>query len=93
MKYSHNQVCTNNGEIEVGKEYDYKESLPTIISLVKVLADTSNEEFIEFELEVIKSFHNFPKTGEKFSVSARRGHYAYGGMWRLWDAGTYTNQL
>ncbi|MBA7659154.1 hypothetical protein ES703_67125 [subsurface metagenome] len=89
MKFDHNQICTRNNEIEVGKQYIYRESLPTIIAEVKILSDDSDKEFIRFTVVVIKSRGSFPKVGEQFSISAKRGHYAYGGMWRLEDSGTY----
>ncbi len=90
MKFDHNQICTSNDEIEVGKQYIYRESLPLIIAEVKILSDNSDEESIRFTAEVIKSRDNFFKVGEQLSISARLGHYAYSGMWRLEDSGAYS---
>ena len=92
MKYSHNQICTKDDEIEVGKQYCYKEGFPTVIAEVIILEDNSNDEFIAFKVKVIKAFDDFPKAGEEFDISARRGKYAYSGMWRLWDSGTYRDR-
>ena len=87
MKFNHNQVCTKNNEVEVGKQYCYKED--SMIVEVKILADNSDKEFIGFTVEVIESRDDFLKVGEQFPISARRGHYAFSGMWRLWDSGEY----
>jgi len=87
MQFDHNQICTKNNEIEVGKQYCYKED--STIAEVKILADNSDKEFIRFTFEVIESRDVLLKVGEHFSVSAKCGHYAYGGMWRLWDSGEY----
>lgn len=89
MKFDHNQILTRDKEIEVGKQYIYRESMPSILAEVKILADDSDEEFIRFTVEVIKSREDFTKIDGQFTISARRGHYAYGGMWRLEDSGTY----
>lgn len=87
MKFSHNQICTKDNEIEVGKQYCYRED--SAVVEVKMLSDNSDEEFIRFTVEVVASRNDFLKVGEQFSISAKRGHYAYSGMWRLWDSGTY----
>jgi hypothetical protein len=88
-KYNHNQICTKDSEIEVGKKYQYYESLPTIIADVKVLEDNSDEEYLSFKLKVLKDLGGTIQEGEIFHISAAQGHYAYAGMWRLYDLGTY----
>ena len=82
MKYTHNQICTRDSEIVVGKQYDYSED--GMRMRVKVLEDISDDERISFKLKILSE----PK-GENFTVYAARGNYAYNGMWRLWDAGEY----
>jgi len=87
MKFDHNQICTKDNKIEVGKQYCYKED--SVIAEVKILADNSDKEFIRFTIEVVESKDDVLKVGEQFPVSALRGHYAFSGMWRLNDSGTY----
>jgi len=87
-KYQHNQICTDNSSIEVGKEYDYTEDGAPC--RVKVLADESNDEMLAFKLEVTQDpTGRYGGVGSKFEVSAATGNYAFSGMWRLWDPGEY----
>ena len=88
MKYDHNQICTKDNEIEVGKQYCYKED--QFIAEVIVVKDTSNKDGIGFDLKTVKS--NAPslfKVDKVFDIWAASGHYAYNGMWRLYDSGSY----
>lgn len=88
MKFSHNQIVTKDGKIEVGKQYCYKEDW--MIVEVKIISNDSNKEFVGFTLEVVEVIADSCfEVGEQFNITAIRGHYAYNGMWRLWDSGEY----
>ncbi len=87
MKFDHEQICTKNNEIEVGKQYQYKEG--SAIVGVKLISDNSDKEFIGFTVKVVEPIGDSFKVGELFDVTAKRGHYAFSGMWRLYDSGTY----
>ncbi len=86
MKYNHNQICTKENEVVVGNLYQYKED--SWIADVKVIKDTSDEKGIRFDLKIVRQNFNIGGNG-RFSCWAASGHYAYSGMWRLYDAGTY----
>ena len=85
MKYDHNQICTKDNEVEVGKDYDYKED--SSIFRVRVVKEESDKEGIGFKLEILEG----PEKGTSFSCWAANGKYAYSGMWRLYDLNTYVN--
>jgi hypothetical protein len=85
MKYEHNQICTKDGVVSVGQQYTYKEDF--YVAEVKVLEDASDSKGIGFKLEVLKE--NVDSGNKTFDVWAAVGHYAYSGMWRLYDLGTY----
>ena len=82
MKYDHNQICTKGNEIVDGEHYDFKEE--SLVLPVEVISQEPTESWISFTLKEIG------QNGEPFVVGAATGHYAYNGMWRLWDKGTYT---
>ena len=83
MKYDHNQVCTKDNEVKVGEKYQYKEGF--LVANVEVLEDRSNDDGVGFLLEIIDG----PQKGRIFTCWAASGKYAYSGMWRLYDKGTY----
>jgi hypothetical protein len=85
MKYDHNQICTQDNDITIGQEYTYKED--SYIAEVKVLKDNSDEKGIGFKLKVLKE--SYPLGQKTFDCWAATGHYAYSGMWRLFDYGSY----
>lgn len=90
MKYSHNQICVKDGEITTGQQYDYKEE--DWIALVEIVEQNPTEEWIGFTLKVLAQ--NYPINNEDvITVGAATGHYAYNGMWRLFDKGAYTHSL
>lgn len=82
MKYDHNQICTADSVVEVGGIYDFKEE--STILRVKVVAKDHNNDGIGFKLKKLDD-------GTEFNIWAKNGHYAYNGMWRLYDAGTYVH--
>lgn len=83
MNYLHNQICTDGGEIEIGRNYAYFEDFPNAIACVEMLEDNSDDESIKFKLKVIKALHPSMKEGHVFECSAVRGFYAYDGMWKI----------
>ena len=86
MKYEHNPgICTTGNQVEVGKEYDYHETLPTMNSRVRVLKDESDAEGVKLNLLIVAGDY----VGKSFSFFAAHGQYGYGGMARLFDPGTY----
>lgn len=87
MKYDHNQICTTGHEVNVGDKLQYKED--GYVCDVTVLADESNDKEIAFKLRVDALLRWPGGVGEEFSCMAARGHYAYSGMWRLYDLGEY----
>jgi len=90
MKYDHNQICTTDGEIVEGKCYQYYESLPLCIMNIRIIEDRSDGQYIRFLVEKVGFGFPFPVVdSEPFEISALKGHYAYGGMWRLYDLETY----
>lgn len=86
-RYTHNQICTTNGEVEIGKQYQYYED--GYVADVTVLSDESDGEGIGFKLRVDRTLRWPGEVGEEFQCWAKRGYYAYGGMWRLHDLGEY----
>jgi hypothetical protein len=83
MKHQHNQILTDGGEIEIGRNYAYFEEFPNAIACVKALEDNSDDEFIRLKLEVIKPLHLSMKEGHVFECSAKKGFYSYPGMWLI----------
>jgi hypothetical protein len=81
MKYTHNQIQTDNNEIEIGRNYSYFEDSDKAIACVEILEDNSTDELISFKLKVIKSFNAVMQEGEIFNCSALHGNYSYQGMW------------
>jgi hypothetical protein len=90
MKFEHNQVCTKDGIVEVGKSYQYKEE--GSIFTVGVTGMRSDEAGIGFDLVVINVVAGRPPVQKNFSCWAAHGRYAYSGMWRIYDAGKYGNE-
>ena len=87
MKFESSHICTTGKEIEVGKQYQYKED--GWICDVTILEDTSDDEKIEFKLRIDKKLDWPEGMTDDFTVSAARGPGAYNGMWRLWNLGEY----
>ena len=91
MKFAHNQICTTGSKVSVGDTCQYKED--GLVMDVKVLSLTNDDEGIGFELEILNtSIHPIFKSPEKGTTIepwAKAGHYAYSGMWRIYDAGAY----
>lgn len=83
MQYKHNQICTTGKDISIGQEYQYCED--DDVYAVRLLGDTTDADMLRFDFEILAG----PEQGTRFSCSAIHGDYAYGGMWRLYDAGTY----
>lgn len=93
MKFEGNFVMTKNNEVNVGDEICYYESLPLMVCDCLVLDLWKNQEEYGFKLQVVKPISKHGGTpGEVFEVSAVHGHYAYGGMWRIYDKGEYTSK-
>jgi hypothetical protein len=84
-KYEHNQIQTDNKQIEIGRNYSYFEEFPNAIACVEAIEDNSDKDFIKFKLKIVKGIHStmIGKEGQTFDVSAKRGLYAYPGMWRI----------
>lgn len=89
MKFEGNFVMTAKGEVEEGKEYQYYESMPTVICNVIVVNLHHSADGYGFKLKVTKPITNNISEGDEFEVSAAHGNYAYGGMWRLYDKDSY----
>lgn len=89
MKYESNHICTTNNEVEVGKEYQYSEE--GHVCDVVVLEQEEKEDWFEFKLKVLTTSRttDFFSKGNVFTCGAVKGMYAYSGMWRLYDKGTY----
>ena len=87
MKFDHNQICTTGHEVVVGNQYQYSED--GYIADVTILADEGDDEGIGFKLRVDKPLNGGFAKGAEFSCWAAKGHYAYSGMWRLYDLDTY----
>jgi hypothetical protein len=87
--YNHNQILTDNKQVEIGRDYSYFEEFPTAIACVKALEDNSDDEYIKFRIE--KGIHPsmIGKEGKEFEVSAKcglysyPGIYSYPGMWKI----------
>lgn len=92
MKFSGNFVMTKNNEVEKGKEYQYYESMPLCICNVIVEDLYNNEDEYGFTLKITDSITEGMKVGDVFKISAAQGNFAYGGMWRLYDKGTYRSK-
>ena len=87
MKHDHNQICTNEKEVFIGQQYQYKEE--GMLAVVTILEDTSNEKGIGFKLRVDDPMNSPWNKGEEFTCWAASGHYGYSGMWRLWNKDEY----
>lgn len=83
MKFDGNHVMTTNSEVNVGDTVVYKES--PFIHECEVLELWNNEQEYGFKLKILKG----REAGDVFTCSAAQGNHAYGGMWRLFDQGTY----
>ena len=83
-----NSICTDNNEVEVGKKYQYYESMPLVICDVKVIEDNSDEKYVSLKLKVLKYIAGIKlKKGYEFSVSMINEPGAFSGMWRLYPEG------
>lgn len=92
MKYQSNYICTKDSEIEVGKQYQYKETLPSCIWKVTVMADNSTAGEVSFNLRVDEVLQGDARdVGHifDFSYNTKYANGAYAGMVRLYDAGEY----
>lgn len=89
QKFNGNFVMTTNSEVETGEEYCYYESMPTVICNVKVIDMHNDENGYGFSFEVTVPITKNINVGDRFSVGAAHGNYAYGGMWRLYNKGEY----
>ena len=85
--FDHNQICTKDKAVEVGKLYDYYEE--GHICRVKVLEDTSDNDGIGFNLKIEETLSPLFKEGTEFSCWAATGKFAYSGMWRIYNYGEY----
>lgn len=87
-RYPNNpMICTKDDEIRVGGEYDYHETGPSINVRVRVLEDRSDEEFVRLLVEWLAGDQGVGSAPSE--ISMRHGQFGYGGMHRLFDAGTY----
>jgi hypothetical protein len=86
MQFNHNQICTTNKTVEVGNRYQYFES--GCLAEVTVLEINEDKEGIGFKLRVDQPQRGFD-TIKEFDCWASNGLYAYYGMWKLYDLGTY----
>jgi hypothetical protein len=85
--FDHNQICTSGRSVSVGDQCQYYEE--GMVANVEVLDDESNENGIGFRLRVTDALTGPWEAGEEFSCWAAHGHYAYGGMWRLYGPNEY----
>ena len=86
LTIDHQQICTEEQTIEVGKQYQYKED--SLIADVEVLSVEETDIWFDMELKIIKS--NIDVGDAKvFTAGASKGKFAYSGMWKLYDLGTY----
>lgn len=86
-------VCTNNSLVEVGKQYQYKESVPTCIYNVTVIEDNSKDTFVHLRLrvdEVVQGEEAGVGTILDFLFAQEFSNIVYAGMARLYDKGGYT---
>lgn len=91
MRFDHNQIMTAQKIVRAGQVYQYTED--SQLAVVMPLYCRQTEDMIEFELKVLRApefsgFHSM--VGKTFKVSAALGHYAYGGMWRIWNRTEYS---
>lgn len=86
-------VSTIDNEIEVGKKYQYKESLPSVIFEFKVLEDLSDDKTWNFKYEVTGVL---PGADYGIQVGAisnlvfiKDFHGFFPGMFMILDEGSY----
>lgn len=92
MKYNSSHIHTQDNEIEVGKEYQYYESMPNVIANIKIIEDNSTDDMIAFKVEVTDdSLSKWVRVGDQFDITATRENIAYGGMWKIYDKDTYVS--
>lgn len=80
--------ANNNGWdfLEVGKTYQYKED--SMIAMVRILEDNSDEEFYDFYVEVVAANMNI--AGNKFNVShTKKLNGVYSGMSQFYKSPEY----
>ena len=94
-KYEGSSHINTAGKVlEVGENYQYSED--GYIADVRLAADRSTENYMEFGVEILKVLNWSmygegigPKVGEIVTLGATRGPGAYSGMWRLWKPDEY----
>ena len=92
MTFKGNQIHTTNNEVNVGDIVCYYESMPTVICDCEVLELYENEEMYGFKLKITRPIHGQvygAVEGLIMDISAAHGNYAYSGMWKLYNKGTY----
>ena len=96
MKIDASFVETKGNEIEVGKQYQYKESMPNMLFDITILEDLCNEKEWRFKYQVDKVLQGKSyglRDGEEneFMCNKEYANVYHGGMFRIYDAGTYGN--
>lgn len=72
--------------IEVGKQYQYKES--GLIGVIEVLSDDSTDEEYSFEIKFVKAVRDFG--GEPFRISSPKNlNVYYNGMVNIYEHEEY----
>ena len=84
-----NSICTQDSVIEVGKEYQFYESIPLMIVNVVLIEDNSTEDRVKLKLKCIRSYKNSVGVGHEFEVSMINEPIGFSGMWRLYELGEY----
>ncbi len=97
MKFNSSHVETKDEELEVGKNYIYKESLPNTLFLFR-LDNIQNghpdpmrgKNWVTLGITVLKSIYK-EEEGSETTLGFRDGEHLYhAGMWRIYDEGRYT---
>lgn len=96
MKFNSSVIETSDDTLEVGKNYIYKESLPSEILLFR-LDDIKRGDhpdngpnWVELTITILKAHYAKDGIGEQITICFRDGeHTYYGGMWKIYNEGTY----
>jgi len=90
MKIDSSFLATTGSELEEGKTYIYKESLPYTMWRIRVDKLSEDKDgMVTIAYTVLNSI--YPEDiGQKDTMTMHQGgHYYFGGMWQIYDDGTY----
>ena len=96
MKFDSSFIDTENDELEIGRNYIYKESIPQQLFLfrlddIKIGHPEYGEKYITLTITYLKArYWGDCKIGSQTTISFMDGEHIYfGGMWHIYDGSLY----